>query len=94
MIKMLHKKTQEPIGCRFIYGHPGIDRFGWRYCSRKIATRGLSPARGSYGVYCARHLPLMYREPVARAARAHSPAAGPHTQPRGRIAKAGADLVP
>ncbi len=51
--------TQEPAGCRFIYGDPGIDPTGWRYCSRKIAPIGKTPAVGSNGVYCARHLKLV-----------------------------------
>ena len=44
--------TQEPIACRWIYGDPGLDREGWRYCGR-VQQPGKQ--------YCAAHWRLSYK---------------------------------
>tara|TARA_Y100000310_G_scaffold150480_1_gene149920 strand:+ start:5947 stop:6372 length:426 start_codon:yes stop_codon:yes gene_type:complete len=54
--------SQVPRDCRYIYGDPGIDPDGWRYCSRPVAPRGETPAKGKHGVYCIGHLPIMYKK--------------------------------
>lgn len=43
---------QNPVGCRYIYGDPGVE--GWHYCQRNIAPGG-KPGSVTNPPYCDRH---------------------------------------